>query len=223
MYVDTMTIGEITKEIMKDKSYLATRIEYEVENPKYRRICLKLKDKAFHSFKRVDFTSKVTGLNYHLIPYVFGKRYYLKNGVGFSFFVTFRKNNRLWAGFMYYNFDNVKRFLFFTSHFFDRYEEREGKATTNKIDLMTDFFTRNCVLSYSDYYHPDHPNSIFVSLDEGIGLGTKLDGSLMLVKTYVSNDMLYDGQTNTQLECREVVEEGFRRFAKGADYSIKAA
>lgn len=105
----------------------------------------------------------------------------------------------------------------------NEYEEREGKATTNKIDLMADFFTRNRAFSHRDYIHPDHPDSIFVSFDEGVGLGTKLDGSLMIVKTYVSNDMPYDDQANAQLECREVVEECYKKFAKGADYSIKAA
>lgn len=220
MYVETMTLGEIAKEIMKDKYYLVSKIGYELESQKYRKECLKLKDKAFHSFKRVDFTSKETGLEYHLIPYVFGKRDYLKNSAGFSLFVTFRKYNQLWTGFLY---DYGTKVLFFTSHFFDRYEEREGQSSTGRLDLMTGFFTRNRAFCTFDYTHPDHPNSMFVSLVEGVGLGTKIEGSFVLVKTYVSNDMLYAGQANAQLVGLGMIEECYKNFAKGADYSIKAA
>ncbi len=220
MYVETMALGDITKEIMKDKTYLLSKIVYVTGDTKYRKLCMKLSEKKLHFFKRVDFTSKQTRLDYHLIPFTFGKRDYLKNSLGFLIFATFRKHNQLWTGFLY---DNGTKVLFFTSHFFDRYEEREDLSTTSRLDLMTGFFTRNRAFCTFDYTHPDHPNSMFVSLVEGVGLGTKIDGSMVLVKTYVSNDMLYAGQAKAQLMGIGMIEECNQKFAKGADYSIKAA
>lgn len=220
MYVETMTFAQIAKEIKKDRFYLESKIGYVLGDSKYRRACLKLKDKAFHSFERVDFTSKETGIEYHLIPYVLGKRDFIKNSLGFSVFLTFRKHNRVWAGFMY---DNVTKIAFFTPHFFDRYEEREGKDSTSRLDLMTSFFTRNRAFNHTDYSHPEHPKSQFVTMDEGVGLGTKLEGSLLLVTTYVSNEMLYDSQTGIQLAGKRLVDECFEKFSKGKKHSYNAA
>ncbi len=220
MYVETMTLAQIANEIMKDRRYLETKIGYVLGDSKYRKACLKLKNDGFHPFKRVDFTSKETGFEYHLLPFVFGKRDYLKNSMGCCVFLTFRKHHQIWAGFMY---DNATKVLFFTPHFFDRYEEREGKGSGSRLDLMADFFIRNRAFNHTEYTHPKHPDSIFVTIMDGVGLGTRLEGSLKLVTTYISNDMLYKEQIDIRSASLDILDECYRKFSKGADYLIKAA
>lgn len=220
MYVETMTLGDITKEIMKDKTYLLLKIVYVTGDTKYRKFCMKLSEKKLHFFKRVDFTSKQTRLDYHLIPFTFGKRDYLKNSLGFLIFVTFRKGNQLWACFLC---DYISTTIFFTPHFFDRYEEREEKDAEGRLSLMTDFFSRNRVFNHSDYTHPNHQNSLFWTMEEGVGFGTELEDHSLIVTTYVRNDMLFDGQANIKSEKIDRVIEAYQTFAKGADYSFNAA
>ena len=220
MYVETMTLGQITKEIMKEKTYLMKKIVYVTGDTKYRKACMKLSEKKLHFFKRVDFTSKQSGLDYHIIPFSFGKRDFLKHGMAFLIFATFRKDNQLWACFLC---DYQSRTIFFAPHFFDRYEERENKNAESRLNLMTDFFSRNRVLNHSNYTHPNHPNSLFWTMEEGVGLGTKLEDNSLLVTTYVRSDMLFDGQANIKSERMNHIIESEQTFAKGADYSFNAA
>jgi len=220
MYVETMTLGQITKEIMKDKTYLESKIVYVTGDTKYRKACMKMTEKKLHFFKRVDFTSKQSKLDYHFILFTFGKRDYLKNGLSLLIFVTFRKGNRLWACTLG---NYLSKTLFFTSHFFDRYEEREDKNTEGRLNLMTTFFSRNRAFNHQNYIHPDHPNSLFWTMEEGVGLGTELEDHSLLVTTYIRNNMLFDGQANLQLVGREQVIGLYKRFSKGADYSFNAA
>lgn len=211
MYVDTMTFSQISKEIIKDRSYLCSKVNYVLEDSKYRRASLKLKNEGYHPFKRVDFTSKKTGFEYHLLPFVFGKRDYLKNSMGFCVFLTFRKHNRLWACFIGQSLTEV---LFFTPHFFDRYAERGDGDSDNRLDLITGFFMKNRAFNYSEYLHPKHPDSIFVTIGDGIGLGSKLDGSSKIVTTYVSKDMLYEEQTVIRAVGKDILNECYRKFSK---------
>lgn len=220
MYVETMTLGQITKEIMKDKSYLLSKIVYVTSDTKYRKLCMKMSEKKLHFFKRVDFVSKQTRMEYHLIPFTFGKRDYLKNSMGFLIFATFRKGNQLWACFLC---DYLSNTIFFAPHFFDRYEEREEKDAESRLNLMTDFFSRNRVFNHSNYTHPNHPNSLFWTMEEGVGFGTELEDNSLLVTTYVRNDMLFDGQANIKSERIDRIVESEQTFAKGADYSFNAA
>ena len=220
MYVETMTLGQITKEIMKEKTYLMKKIVYVTGDTKYRKACMKLSEKKLHFFKRVDFTSKQSKLDYHIIPFSFGKRDFLKHDMAFLIFATFRKDNQLWACFLC---DYQSRTIFFAPHFFDRYEERENKNAESRLNLMTDFFSRNRVLNHSNYTHPNHPNSLFWTMEEGVGLGTKLEDNSLLVTTYVRNDMLFDGQANIKSERMACIVESEQTFAKGADYSFNAA
>lgn len=220
MYVETMTLGQITKEIMKEKTYLESKIVNGLNDKKYRKACLKMTEKKLHFFKRLDFVSKQSGLDYHIIPFTFGKRDYLKDGMAFIIFATFRKNNRLWACFLS---GNLSTTLFFTPHFFDRYEEREEKNAESRLNLMTNFFSRNRVFNHIDYNHPNHPNSLFCTMEEGVGFGTKCEDHSLLMITYVRNDMLRDGQTNLQSEGLKRITEAYQSFAKGADYSFNAA
>ena len=220
MYEETMTLGQITKEIMKEKTYLMKKIVYVTGDTKYRKACMKLSEKKLHFFKRVDFTSKQSKLDYHIIPFSFGKRDFLKHDMAFLIFATFRKDNQLWACFLC---DYQSRTIFFAPHFFDRYEERENKNAESRLNLMTDFFSRNRVLNHSNYTHPNHPNSLFWTMEEGVGLGTKLEDNSLLVTTYVRNDMLFDGQANIKSERMACIVESEQTFAKGADYSFNAA
>lgn len=220
MYVETMTLGQITKEIMKEKTYLMKKIVYVTGDTKYRKACMKLSEKKLHFFKRVDFTSKQSKLDYHIIPFSFGKRDFLKHDMAFLIFATFRKGNQLWACFLC---DYQSRTIFFAPHFFARYEERENKNAESRLNLMTDFFSRNRVLNHSNYTHPNHPNSLFWTMEEGVGLGTKLEDNSLLVTTYVRNDMLFDGQANIKSERMACIVESEQTFAKGADYSFNAA
>ena len=194
-------------------------MNYLFEDPKYRKVCLKLKKDEYHPFKQIDFTSRATGFDYHIIPYVFGKRDYLKRGITLCVFLTFRKHNRLWACTIC---NDYSFFVFFSSHFFDRYEERERKDGCVRLELMTDFFRRNHTFSPSPYTHPEHPDSVFVAMDEGIGFGTSEYGRDILVTTYISSDMLYKEQRVIQKEWEEKVIEYYTN-QRGKYYSFNNA
>jgi len=218
MYVETMTFNQIAKEIEKDVPYLKSKIQYLLGDSKYRKICLKLKEEKYHTFKRIDFTSKTTGFEYHIIPFVFSKRDYLKFGVKYSVFLTFRMHNQIWSCNLC---DEYRTPLFFTPHFFDRYELREGIESESRLELMTVFFTRNHSYIGTAYNHSKHPDSIFVTMDEGIGLGTMVEGSVVLVKTYISNGLLHKNQTDIQSESKTISFDCYTSdFGKNYSFNV---
>ena len=203
MYVESMTLEEIRREIIKDSDYINIKIESILSDNKYRKACLKMNTTNLHYFKRVDFTNKKSGFEYHMIPSTFGKRDYLKNGMKILVFVTFRWHKRTWVCIPLHNSDNL---LFVAPHFFDRYMERAEKIAEDRLSLITYFLSKNRILSDADYVHQDHENSLFWTMDDGIGFGTK-HKDYKVMSTYVRKDMVFENQESYLLEGEMRIEE----------------
>jgi hypothetical protein len=191
MYVDTMTLDEIKSLIISEMEYVHRKVISVISDSKYRKACLRMTGDDLRYFNRVDFTSKNSGIEYHIIISTYGKRDYLKNGLKTLTFSTFRRNNRVWVCSLYNKGD---RFLFITPHFFDRYMERLGQCEyDNRLSLITDFFTKNRILSSINYQCPNHENSIFWSMDDGVGFGTR-EKEYRVLTTFVRKDMVFENQ-----------------------------
>jgi len=188
MYVDTMTIEQIKKEIESVMKNVCRKCADILGNKNYKRVCLKLDAEERHVFKRVDFSHN--GIKYHIIPFVDGKHDYKKRGMNSVLFATFIWKGGLWAVLIA---DNLKPRSFYTPHFFDRFIERNKVAADGTLDIMTSFFIKNSISTFDDYKHGDYKDSVFVAFEDGVGFGTKFDGYVVF-KTFVSEKMLFENQ-----------------------------
>lgn len=200
MYVETMALDQVRVEIKKEEDYIHTKVYHMLnDDSKYKKLCMKIQDKEFHTFNMIDFVSKKSGLTYHIIPCTFGKRYYLKYGIEYLSYVTFRKYNKIWTCI------TGEIDVFVAPHFFDRYEERKDKNYESRFGLISEFFLSNQAMRAHEYNHPDHKNSLFFTLNDGVGFGTKLESSFLL-STFVREDMLFDNQTDLHTSEKRILD-----------------
>lgn len=154
-----------------------------------------------------------SGLTFHITPFLLSYKDYKNGGLLFQTYGTFRYRGQMWAilannrtysrlhGFSY-------EWLFYTSHFFERYRERflaDDTLTVN--DAIAMFFRSNLVFCLRD-----GQNDIFAVVPDGVALGSMKE-NITLFKTFVSKEMLFE---DTQLtEYRQAYET---LIADGKDY-----
>ena len=189
--LDTATPEEIMKIIISDKDFLFNKIIEDCK--RYIHIVKSRADK-----RRVFFTTHKgnRGLTYSLIYISKSKRDSIKN-------------NLIWIAYTYYQTRNgyntvllssidrgKESFVFYNSHFFDRYRERELKdETLSKPETIKEFFKENSISIHHPLENSSNPNGIFcVFKNNGVGLGEELSGNCIILKTYISTEMLKEGQ-----------------------------
>lgn len=89
----------------------------------------------------------------------------------------------------------------YTSHFIERYNERFMKAPNlSKLDLLKQFVTKNPVEAIADITDDETMEcEIFGRFRDGVGLGFKevfseAGNEIIHFKTFISNEMILDGQ-----------------------------
>lgn len=194
MYVETMTLEQVKREIETGIRQTGRKVAEILGGKQYRRACLNLGPEEKRFFKRIDYTH--SGIGFHVIPWVAGKHDYKRNGMNSVLFVTFMYKGRLWAAMP----TNFKATTFFIPHFFYRYAERNGLDTEGIIDTMTRFFKTNSIGKFNDYEHEGYEDSVFVSFCDGSGFGTKY-GDYVVFKTFVRDDMLFKDQIGIHDKC----------------------
>ena len=107
---------------------------------------------------------------------------------------------------------NKENIVHYTSHFFDRYNERflNLDDTAGRMKILIEFFKRNsCGISKNF-----RGNEIFTKIEDGISLGNMSSYdtfNMFHYRTYIEEDMLFDEHCNTNDETFETYKE-YRQY-----------
>jgi hypothetical protein len=180
MLVPKMNIDEIYNEIIKNYNFIVNKT-LNIKS-KLERIATKSKT----SVSKFIFTKDKNNNDWFIFLNV-TKKYY-----GIIFGVLYLDDNNK---FNVITICKNKSFLcHYTSHFFDRYNERHLKQNLSKKQILEAFIINNPSIAIN--INNDNPINVF---NTGIGLGlfqnnTNTNFSIFYNKTFVSNDMLFDNQ-----------------------------
>lgn len=191
MYVETMTLEQVKREIERCDEYLHRKIWHIGSDSSYRRACLKLGQEEKRYFNTVDF--KYGGFTFHLIPYTGGKREFKRIGIQILSFVTFMREGKLWSATLMPKNKVLTVTDFYHPHFFTRYAERLGIEYESTVELIGRYHRSNISWHWDDYYKEGYEDNIFITVSEGTCFGTKYEG-YRLYMTFVRNDMLFNDQ-----------------------------
>lgn len=211
MVVESMNHKEIIAEYDKDwKSEMELKVENILVNTNntYRRYIMKnLRNEQFFFFKPIFLTSSR------------GNKYVLQ--ISTRGWADFKKNNLLFCIYMYYmrndgihvvmpnwksNSCSFDGFVFYTSHLFDRYREREMKdVNIPKMNAIIECIKLNACFRHKEIVSNKYHNSIFIVSPCGVMLGTLLEDGNKIMKTYLTFEMLKDQQIDDKNEMIERV------------------
>jgi hypothetical protein len=190
MILHTMRDTEVYNEIINDYENVLKKVKhlFPIVLRRYRK-------KLSHTFipfeyespmknKWVLFLSVFTSENISFIPVV----YSLDGG-----FNTWMYSNNHLGG-----YDSKGKIVHYTSHFFDRYNERflELDYVVRRKKILIEFFKRNSCGISNNF----RGNEIFTKIEDGISLGdmSSYDNFDMFhYRTYIEEDMLFDEQCDT--------------------------
>ena len=216
MVVESMDYKEIIQEYKKDfKEDLVYKITKYLDEGKYKRFILQnVKSETHYYFKPIFLTSK-RGNKYVLHISTRGWKDFKKNGLLFILYMCYKRKDGIHVVMpnrsMSLNLNNG--FMFYTSHLFDRYREREMKDIhIPKMDAIIECMKWNCTLRFENVENEKHPNSVFASSPYGVILGTDLCDGNKLLKTYLSFEMLKGNQHSKKDELREGILEYMKRM-----------
>lgn len=200
LVVDNMTNLEMFAELVEDAPNVAARLEHA--RGKYRREIL----------KRTRF------------PLVFKAEEYISPRKNHWFFI-FRANSRKDAevpvinyacvadsknghhAFMVAKYNDRVTILMFPPHFFHRYRERflEADITLKGIDLIKYYFTRNKTFSPDESV--EDKRVINTSCEDGVCLGEKINKNFIILKTFVTYEMLKGRQIDVHENLYDLLYE----------------
>lgn len=213
MVVESMNYEEIVAEYNKDwYSEIAEKVACIISNnnQKYRRYIMQnLRSEQHFYFKPIFLTSK-RGNNYVLHISTRGWADYKKNNVLFLIYMYYKQKDGIHVVMPNWRRDSYAfdGFIFYTSHLFDRYREREMKDVyIPKMDAVIECMKWNCTTRHKETFNEKYPNSIFIASPYGVMLGTLLDDGNKIMKTYLSFDMLRGQQNDDKDELKEIVLE----------------
>lgn len=112
----------------------------------------------------------------------------------------------------HYDGGNKGKIVHYTSHFFDRYNERYLgiDGTIGRKKILIEFFKRNsCGISKNF-----RGNEIFTKIEDGISLGNMSSYDVFDMfhyRTYIEEDMLFDQQCDTYDETFEAYKD-YRQY-----------
>lgn len=203
---DTFTYEEIIEVMMKDKEFIVHKLLDLYK--KSERYIKKKKPKDPFNFKPVHVVSN-RGLDYSITIHFNGIKDYKAYGSTYSIYAYQRKNDGYHV--FYYTNDEHKtmKFNVFTPHFFNRYRERQLKDITIPMkDVIETFFIKNYRFFKQDQNNEKYPDGIIIESPEGIGLGARYNssGSICVVKTFISIEMLKGAQIELSESAREELQ-----------------
>lgn len=104
----------------------------------------------------------------------------------------------------------------FKPHFFARYKLRHELRETG-VDLIAQYFVRNYNLyrNFQEPYANDVPmigRKIYATSEQGIALGEIKSKTVMLFRTYISYEMMYDDQISEFTRSEILRQQGMREY-----------
>lgn len=203
--VDTMDYAEICRLWKKDNDGIVSHKAQE-QAAKLRRKMLASSDKGEATMPPVMFKS-ASGFTFWLMvccksrgdakKFRFGK-------LVFAWYLTARG---------FYTIANMLeggclRFWIFTPHFFDRYRERFLKdMTLEKEAVIQRFLETNYNMVKTKIASSKYPNSHYLICQDGVCLCNDYSSDILLIKTFLSWDMLGEDQAVVANEGKAIREE----------------
>lgn len=192
MIVPLMNVSEIIKEIMQDYPMVQKKAFYLTSS--LRREAVKSKEK--HVIRTFDYGSKLMN-NWIIIA-----DYWLKEPL-FTVIATYLDHEGL-HGMMVHNDGSSVSHI--KPHFLRRYNERYlHRLEMSRKQLLNRFIRENALGVFNEY-----DEKLFIRFREGIGLGyCEYVNNIKVFhyKTYISADMIHEGQLSTTYGCTRQLEE----------------
>lgn len=206
MIVPSMTPEELVKEIMKDYEIVQRKAIYLTDSQRRNAI----KSKGKHVRRIFDYKSTNNNTWFIIVDY------YKKEP---TFVVVVYYLDKHGINGIMVNSDHTS-LAHFTPHFLQRYNERFIKDVNfSKVNLLKRFISENRLGCFTEATG----NKIFTRFKEGIGLGFKIDAhqfTLFSFKTFISNQMIHEGQHTEFIESGRIIEEYWNDMYK---YTKKTA
>jgi len=186
MLVPSMSLEEIRREIHKDIIIVYRKVRYTV-------LDLKKANKPLGNRRIVRLLPyRSTQKNTWLIKIEIDKQ-----GTMLSFLVYYYTNNGLAAIEVFFN---SAMMMYFTTHFFKRYNERLKLNCKTPEELLHTFMNNHYSYRVQKLEQLDAGvHKIFAVTEKGVGLGTQLtDRNFIKMNTFITNDMLLGTQVELQ-------------------------
>jgi len=185
MITETMTDIEIYQEVMAEYSDIVSYMDKII--PRYRRPIIKSSKFPLY-FEPVEYLSR-RGNKYLIFFHAKTKKDY---GGRIIFAVICIYNTSEGLNVMLYNEPSVRKIMIYSPHLFSRYRTRFLKdESLSTLDVIKRFFRMNATTVF-DFTKGDE---FAGTCNEGVVFGKLInEGKVIIYKTYVSFDMLFDNQ-----------------------------
>lgn len=206
MIVDTMTYPEICEEFLRIHREFMPRYMQKiwVGTPFYNKIrkyMMKNKERSYVVFPpfswHVDHNT-----TFYCAPQCVSYNVMKKMGLGGIPFLVFRHRSTLMAievsGFF------SEHFKIYTQHFIDRYIERFLKTDISREEAFCHYIMYNRNSVYTD--NPDKEGNM-VGASNDVVVFADYDGKIMLLRTCITQKMLFESQTEYTDELKKLVLE----------------
>lgn len=205
MILPNFTKKEIVSQLNRDSTDLRLEFSKIAADNRYKRWLMKNGKKDDNYFFKEKNLS-LNGNNYIILPMSKGYNDYKKKGLIGTVGLVYRSKN---------GFEVCMpvegSYVFFTSHYFDRYRERQLKNTqVSKLDTIAKALRYNSTSCCKDNPSEKYPNSIFATSEEGVSLGIIDNDGFVVYKTYLPFEMLKTNQTDDKAKLMGVLQEAIK-------------
>ena len=201
-----MTYEEIAAEYAKDEAEIATKCDGKMRryfNEYRRKIISAPADKDI--FFEPNRLTSTRGNEYMMQTFSHGKNNFKKYGLFYYDFMYFHRKEGIHVVIDTSNNPVLgHNYSIFIPHFFQRYKERFlNGGELNSFELFVEFFSHNQTLSVQEIHSDKYENSVYMACDQGIVLGSKINNTLYVMKTFITYDMLKGGQVEISQDLSE--------------------
>lgn len=199
MIVESMTYEEICREYNRIHDIYYPRVQSKLR--KDGELCSKIrrfmiKHKALKNVLFSPMTYQIdNNTTFCSIPLIHDYKTFSKVGPTAITFITylnkFGMNALVRGGF------NDNKFIFITSHFFDRYMERFLEKKISKIEAIAEFFANNGSFIMTPHPTADNPNNMIGCANDIVFFSEALSDTITIFKTCITREQLFENQTHS--------------------------
>lgn len=188
MLVSTMNDSEKRKQAIEDTAEINKYVKYDLYKKLHRDI------KKFNNFPRIFKTVYVTKNRnkYYLLFRAESKNQFDK-GFWVHAYTIMDSNEGKYAMIAVSIVDNVESFQIYAPHLFARYTQRYGVKMYEE-DRIHKFMEDSTEVRYGGVKVYDKENGKIMSIVKGGAIFGDIDGDIIVFKTFVDEDRLYDNQ-----------------------------
>jgi hypothetical protein len=186
MIVPAMSVTEIQKELSMDYEYCLARIQRDMNQ--YRRAIIK-SSKFPMCFKPVDC---VTPSRNHFIIFLEAKSKKNANDPFITLVGYYLRPEGIYAAMLLPTNGSDKHIIIYPPHFFERYKQRYLNEDVCSLDAIKTYFRINP----TNMLKFDNAKKFSGSCNQGFVFGEMLSSNVLIIKTFISQDMLKGEQVD---------------------------